>query len=53
MPLQELIILQVGLLERLVNKMHRKKFNKSGIAIDFGATKISISEIIKGKFKNT
>ena len=32
--------------------MFSKKFNKSGIAIDFGASKISISEIIKGKFKN-
>ena len=53
MQLLELTILQVGLLERLVNKMFSKKFNKSGIAIDFGATKISVSEIIKGKFKNT
>ena len=51
MPLLELIILQVGLSERLVNKMLRKKFNRSGIAIDFGASKISISEIVKGKFK--
>ena len=33
--------------------MLKKKFNISGIAIDFGGTKISISEIIKGQFKNT
>ncbi len=33
--------------------MNKKSFTKSGIAIDFGATKISISEIIKGKFKKT
>ena len=32
--------------------MNKKIFNKSGIAIDFGATKISVSQIIKGKFKN-
>ena len=31
--------------------MIKKVFNKSGIAIDFGATKISSSEIVKGKFK--
>ena len=33
--------------------MNKKIFNKSGIAIDFGATKISVSQIIKGKFKKT
>ena len=33
--------------------MSKKRFTKSGIAIDFGATKISISEIIKGKYKKT
>ncbi|MDA9749036.1 ROK family protein [Pelagibacteraceae bacterium] len=33
--------------------MSSKKFNNSGIAVDFGASKISISEIVKGKFKNT
>ena len=33
--------------------MNKKAFNKSGIAIDFGATKISSTRIIKGKFKNT
>ena len=33
--------------------MSEKRFTKSGIAIDFGATKISISEIIKGKYKKT
>ena len=33
--------------------MDKKIFEKSGIAIDFGATKISISEIVKGKFKKT
>ena len=33
--------------------MNKKLFEKSGIAIDFGATKISISEIVKGKFKKT
>ena len=33
--------------------MNKKTFNKSGIAIDFGATKISVSQIIKGKFKKT
>ncbi len=31
--------------------MNKKVFNKSGIAIDFGATKVSSSKIIKGKFK--
>ena len=31
--------------------MIKKVFNKSGIAIDFGATKISSSEIVRGKFK--
>ena len=30
--------------------MIKKVFNKSGIAIDFGATKISASEIVRGKF---
>ena len=33
--------------------MSEKRFTKSGIAIDFGATKISISEIIKGNYKKT
>ena len=33
--------------------MNKKIFNESGIAIDFGATKISVSQIIKGKFKKT
>ena len=33
--------------------MKKKNFNKSGIAIDFGATKISSTKILKGKFKNT
>ena len=33
--------------------MASSNFNKSGIAIDFGATKISGSRIIKGKFINT
>ena len=33
--------------------MSKKRFTKSGIAIDFGATKISLSEIIKGIYKKT
>ena len=33
--------------------MNKKIFEKSGIAIDFGATKISVSEVFKGKFKKT
>ena len=31
--------------------MNKKIFNKSGIAIDFGATKISVSQIIKESLK--
>ena len=33
--------------------MSSSNFNQSGIAIDFGATKISGSRILKGKFLNT
>ena len=33
--------------------MSKSTFNKSGIAIDFGATKISASKILKGRFLNT
>jgi len=33
--------------------MASKTFNKSGIAIDFGQTKISGSKILRGKFLNT